>query len=78
MKLNRQYLRCWTDEECYCCNTITQAKKHFSTIFNKKFNAVDKFKVQIIDEKENPVNILTYYRFNRIFPNNTIIRGNWS
>lgn len=58
--------------------SITQLKRLASRYANNTFNAIDTLRVNTHNEKAS-VNIdtVTFHRFNKIAPNNTIIRGEW-
>jgi predicted transcriptional regulator len=51
--------------------TVSELKRKASTIANNRFDVIDTMKV-ISGER-----ILTFKRFNKVYPNNKIERGVW-
>ena len=53
--------------------SLTGLKRCASQLCNCNYKAVDKM-IVTFDTSSKPA---TFYRFNKIYPNNTIIRGKW-
>lgn len=59
-----------------CADSLTTIKRMASQKCNGYNQAIDKMVLHRFDDKEyNPG--VTFTRFNRISPNNTVIRGQW-